>query len=474
MGERRGQQMQAIPAAKPDVLIERGLPANPDAEKAVLGAILLDNAAYNVVAALLAADDFHVDAHRRLYARMTALREGDPPGPIDFTTITEELLRTSELEAVGGVSYLATLTDGLPRSINVGAYARIVKDKAILRQTITTAHQIVQVGLDGGSAGDGEDETVEGFVARAQANILAIETDAGRRGLASVTDIAGETYRQLDALQPGAISGLATGFGRFDNLTRGLQAGELTMVAARPSMGKSALALNIAANVALAGGIVALFSLEMTRESCLIRILCAEARVDSQKLRSGFASREDRMALVAAMDSLSVAGLFIDDTSRLGLSELRAKARRLRQERGRLSLVIVDHLGLMKTPRLENRDKELGFLSSGLKALAKDLRVPVLALSQLSRAVETRGGEHRPQLSDLRDSGNLEQDSDVVAFLWREEYYLCMQGKDVPEDVKGRAELVVAKQRNGPVGKIPLAFMDKYAAFGEIAGGAYA
>lgn len=457
--------------AKPDPLIERGMPASPDAERAVLGAILLDNGAYNLVAPVLSADDFFNPRHQRLFGRMAALREGDPPRPIDDTTLIEELLRTGELEAAGGVSYISDLTTGLPRAVNVAAYARIVKDKSILRQTIKVAESISVAGIAGGYLEDGE--TVSDYVARAQAQVLAIDADTGQRGLIGIAEIGASAYTAIDKLRPGTISGLATGFPKLDEIIRGLQPSELTLLAARPSMGKSALAINITANVGtneFDRKTVALFSLEMTAVSCLIRMLCAGARVDSQQLMRGYATKEERFRLSLAMEAIAAnSGIFIDDTARIGLSELRAKARRLQSERG-LDLIIVDHLGLMKVPKLENRDKEIGFLSSGLKALAKDLRVPVLAVSQLKR-IENRGGDFRPQLSDLRDSGNLEQDADTVLMLWREEYYLRMAGKEVPEDVKGRAELAIAKQRNGPTGQVSLAWLDRYSAFAPIAQG---
>ncbi|SRR5579871_810480 len=457
-----------------DPLIERGLPANADAEKAVLGAILLDNGAYNAAAAIIVSDDFYVDSHRRIYQKMIGLREGVPPRPIDFTTLTEELMLSKELDAVGGVSYLSTLTDGLPRAVNTEHYAKIVKDKSVLRRLIHTAHSIVQEGLDGGySAGDNGGSSAGGiaeFLDRAESSILRVGEERIRTGLTPLSEIAKEAYKNIEDLRGQRITGLETGFHRFDEMTRGLHAGEFIIVAARPSMGKTAWAMNVAQNAALRGSTVAVFSLEMTKESLLLRMLCSEARVDSHKYRSGFLSKEDLRNMADAMGRLSQAPLFIDDTAGINLYELRAKARRLKAERG-LAMIVVDYLQLMGVSEGESRNQEVSTLSRGMKSLAKELQVPVVALSQLSRAPETRGNGNRPQLSDLRDSGSLEQDADVVAFLYREEYYLRMMGREIPEDVKGRADIIVAKQRNGPTGNVPLAFMDKYASFGDIAEG---
>jgi replicative DNA helicase len=457
-----------------DPLLERGLPANPEAEKAVLGAILLDNGAYNAAASMITSEDFSVDSNRRIYQRMVMLREGIPARPIDFTTLTEELLASKELEAVGGVAYLATLTDGLPRAVNTEHYARIVKDKSVLRRLIHTAHNIVQEGLDGGyqddaNAGGGISE----FLDRAESAILHVGEDRIRAGLTPLDELAKDVYAQLDDMRGQRITGLETGFLKFDEMTRGLHPGELIIVAARPSMGKTAWAMNAAQSAALAGNTVAVFSLEMTKESLLMRMLCSEARIDSHKYRSGFLSREDLRGMADAMGRLAQAPLFIDDSAGLNLYEMRAKSRRLKAERG-LSLIVVDYLQLMSAPKAENRNQEVSALSRGLKSLAKELEVPIMLLSQLNRAAETRGtgsNDRRPLLSDLRDSGSIEQDADVVAFLYREEYYLRMMGREIPEDVAGRAEVIIAKQRNGPTGSVKLAFMDKYASFGNIADG---
>ncbi len=450
-----------------DPVLGKGLPSSLDAEKSVLGAILLDNAAYSYAAELLIADDFSSDAHRRIFARMVGLSES--ARPIDPVTLTDELLRTNELETIGGVAYLSALTEGLPRSTNVAHYARIVKDKAVLRRLIHTSNAIMREALDA------SEETGE-LLDRAESAILAVGEDRSRVGLTPLGDIFKKSYRSLDELLASGrrITGLETGFRALDDLTSGLQPSDFIIVAARPSMGKTAWALSVAANVALhLNRTVAIFSLEMSKEALLTRLLCAEARVDSHKFRTGFLNKEDISRLGQAVGRLAGAPIYIDDTPGLRLQEMHAKARRLKKDRD-LALVMLDYIQLMTPPKAENRNQEISSLSRGLKALAKELQLPVVALSQLSRAPESRGGAeggHRPQLSDLRDSGSLEQDADLVGFLYREEYYLRMQGREVPDDLAGRAEFVVAKQRNGPTDKVPMAFLEKFARFDNIAEG---
>ncbi len=448
-----------------DPVLQKGLPSSLDAERSVLGAILLDNAAYNYAAELLIADDFSDDAHRRIFARMVALAETSRP--IDPVTLTEELLRTSELEAVGGVAYLAALTEGLPRPINVAHYARIVKDKAMLRRLIHTSNAITHQALE--ASDDAAD-----IVDRAESAILAVGEDRERAGLLPLGEIFKKTYRSFDDLldRGQRITGVETGFREFDNLTCGLQRSDLILVAARPSMGKTAWALSVALHVAVRlKQTVGIFSLEMSKEALLIRLLCAEARVNSHKFRLRFLDREDMRRLAEAMGRLVQAPIYIDDTPGLRLQGMHAKARRLKRDQG-LALILLDYIQLMAAPRAENRNQEISALSRGLKVVAKELQVPLVAMSQLSRAPETRDKEHRPQLSDLRDSGSLEQDADLVAFLYREEYYLRMAGREVPEDKQGLADLIIAKQRNGPTGKVPLAFLDRFARFDNLAAGA--
>ena len=452
--------------APSDPVLEKGLPSNLDAERSVLGAVLLDNSAYNFAAELLIADDFSSDGHRRIFARMVTL--GESGRPIDPVTLTEELLRTNELETAGGVAYLSALTEGLPRASNVAHYARIVKDKAVLRRLVHTSNSILHEAMEGS-------EDAADILGRAESAMLSVGEDREREGLTTLGEVFKKTYRSLDDLldRGSRITGLTTGFRRFDDLTCGLQSNDLILVAARPSMGKTAWALSVALHVAVKlfpPRTVGIFSLEMSKEALLIRLLCAEARVDSHKFRSGFLNKEEMQRLAQAMGRLAQAPIYIDDTPGLRLQGMHAKARRLKKERG-LALVVLDYIQLMNAPRAENRNQEISALSRGLKALAKDLEVPLLALSQLSRAPEHRGQEHHPQLADLRDSGSLEQDADLVAFLYRKEYYLRMAGQEVPDDVAGRAELIIAKQRNGPTDRVPLAFLDRFARFDNIAEG---
>jgi len=452
-----------------DPLVEKGLPANPDAEKAVLGAILLDNAAYNATAPILRSEDFSVDAHRRLYERMVGLMEGAPARPVDYTTLTEELIRSKELESIGGVTYISSLTDGLPRAVNAEHYARIVKDKSVLRRLIFTSNSIMHECLEGG----GDTGAVSELLDRAEASILAVGDERVRAGLMPLGEILKTSYKSWDdLLQRGKrITGLETGFRRFDDLTCGLQPADLVIIAARPSMGKTAWALNVAQFAAMRRGqTVGIFSLEMTKEALLIRLLCSEARVDAHKYRSGMLSREEYHSLADAIGRLAEAPIFIDDTAGINLYEMRAKARRLKTDK-KLGLIIVDYLQLMTAPKAENRNQEVSALCRGLKGLAKELQVPVMILSQLSRAPETRSGDNKPQLSDLRDSGSIEQDADLVAFLYRKEYYEKMKGRQVHPDDVGKAELIVAKQRNGPTETVKMAFLDRFSSFNDLAEG---
>lgn len=456
-----------------DPLVEKGLPANADAEKAVLGAILLDNAAYNATAPIIRSEDFAVDAHRRIYDRVIALMEGTPARPVDYTTLTEELIRSKELEAVGGVTYLSSLTEGLPRAVNAEHYARIVKDKSVLRKLIFTTNGIMHECLDGAAGAGTGAGSVSELLDRAEASIMAVGDDRIRAGLMPLGEILKTSYKSWDdLLQRGKrITGLETGFARFDDLTCGLQPADLAIIAARPSMGKTAWALNVAQFAAMQRQQpVGIFSLEMTKEALLIRMLCSEARVDAHKYRSGVLGRDEMHNLADAIGRLAEAPIYIDDTAGINLYELRAKARRLKADKG-LSLIVVDYLQLMTAPKAENRNQEVSALSRGLKGLAKELQVPVMVLSQLSRAPETRGNDHRPQLSDLRDSGSIEQDADLVGFLYREEYYLRMMGREVPPDKQGRAELIIAKQRNGPTDRVPMAFLDRFSSFANLAEG---
>jgi replicative DNA helicase len=440
-----------------DLTLERKLPHNLEAERSVLGAILLDNEAFHPAIEILEPGDFFLDSHRRLFTRMVGLSEENRA--IDLITLHEELDRAGELEAAGGSAYLSSLVDGVPRVSNVDHYARIVKQKALLRNLIHASDNIINQALE---AQEEADEVLD----RAEQAIFSLAEERIKVGLLPLREIARATVPRLDELfeRRQHITGLATGFTDFDNLTSGLQSAELILLAARPAVGKTALALNIAQHVAAdQGKPAAVFSLEMAREALLFRLLCAEARVDSHKFRSGFLNREEMGRMTQALARLAEAPIYIDDTPGMTVLEMRAKCRRLQAEHG-LALIVVDYIQLMSgRGRFENRNQEISSISRGLKALAKEMRVPLVAVSQLSRAPEQRGGDHRPQLSDLRESGSLEQDADVVAFIFRPEMY--RDPETIPDEDRGRAELIIAKQRNGPTGKVHLAFLREFTRF---------
>ncbi len=444
------------------MIADHTMPASMEAERAILGAVLLDNSSYNQAAESLQADDFMLDSHRRIYMRMSELAESGRP--IDFVTLTEQLGQHKEIEAVGGVVYVTSLTDGLPRVKNIEQYVRIVKDKALLRALIHTSSSVIEQAYD-------QSAPAEEIIEAAESAIFQIAEKRIGQGFLGIPDIVRSSFGSIDRLydQGQRITGVATHFEDLDNLTSGLQKSDLVIIAGRPSMGKTAFAINIAENAAVKDHkVVGVFSLEMSRESLILRMLCSQARVDSHKMRTGFLGRDDHRKLVEALASLVEAPIFIDDTPAISVSEMRAKSRRLQQAQGRLDLLVVDYLQLMSGPpgkRQENRTQEVSAISRGLKGLAKEIRCPVVALSQLSRAPETRSDDNkRPQLSDLRESGAIEQDADVVAFIFREEVYR----PDVPE-LEGIAEVIIAKQRNGPVGTAKLAFLKPYTRFESLA-----
>lgn len=448
--------------ATTDYSLVSSLPANVEAERSILGAILLDNHSYNEAAEHLRVEDFSLDSHRRIYSRMVELAESSRP--IDLITLVAELHRTRDLEAVGDVGYISSLVDGVPDRPSIEHYVRIVRDKALLRGLIHAANAAIARAAE-------QADPAEEILNDAEAAIFQLSEKRIGRGFLGVQEIVKESFGSVDALlQRGQrITGLATHYNDLDDMTSGLQKSDLVIVAARPSMGKTALALNIAENAAIEDQkVVGIFSLEMSREALLLRLLCSRARVDSHRMRTGSLWRDDMHKLVRAMEQLATAPIYVDDTPGLGLSEMRAKARRLQQSAGGLDLLIVDYLQLMSggSRRYENRTQEVSAISRGLKALAKELHIPVVALSQLSRAPESRGGDHRPQLADLRESGSIEQDADLVAFIFREEVYK----PDDPE-LEGRAELIVAKQRNGPTGKVKLAFLKSCTRFESLAEG---
>jgi replicative DNA helicase len=443
-----------------DHSLDRGLPASPDAERSILGGILLDNFLQNEAAAALKAEHFYLDSHRRIYQRMLDLNEFGKP--IDIISLADELGRHKELESVGGVAYLTSLTDGVPRRQSIEHYIRLVKDKALLRGLIHAANGMITKALDQ------EDETAE-VLDSAEASLFALTEARIGQDLMALKDIVKESFPGgLDTLYEAGrrITGVETHYVDLDELTSGFQASDLVIIAARPSMGKTALAINMAENVSIIGGQpVAIFSLEMSREALLRRMLCSQSRVDSHKFRTGFLGKEDLAKIRNGLDSLLQAPLYIDDTPGISLTELRAKARRLKHTTG-LGMVVVDYLQLMSATapggkRYENRTQEVSAISRGLKAIAKELKVPMVALSQLSRAPETRGSkDNEPKLSDLRESGSIEQDADVVMFIYRPEYY----NRDDPT-VENKAKLIIAKQRNGPTDTIQLAYIKQWTRF---------
>jgi replicative DNA helicase len=447
--------------ATTDYSLAHSLPANVEAERSILGAIMLDNLAYNEAAEHLKPEDFSLDSHRRIFTRMVDLAESSRP--IDMITLVEELDRRKELEAIGDVGYVSGLVDGVPDRPSIEHYIKIVRDKALLRGLIHAANAAITRASD-------QSDPAEEILNDAEAAIFQLSEKRIGRGFMGVQDIVKESFGSVDALlQRGQrITGLATHYTDLDEMTSGFQRADLIIIAARPSMGKTAFAMNIAENASIEDQkVVGMFSLEMSREALLLRLLCSRARVDSHKMRTGSLWRDDMTKVVHAMEQLAHAPIFIDDTPGISLSEMRAKARRLQQSQGKLDLIIVDYLQLMSGGgrRYENRTQEVSAISRGLKALAKELRVPVIALSQLSRAPESRGGDHRPQLSDLRESGSIEQDADVVAFIFREEVY-----KQDDPDLQGKAELIIAKQRNGPTGRVNLAFLKNSTRFESMLG----
>lgn len=435
--------------------LDRGLPASPEAERSILGAILLDNNLQNEALSTLKAEHFFLDAHRRIYQRIADLSESNRP--IDIVTLTEELLRHKELDAVGGAGYLASLTDGVPRRSSLEHYVRMVRDKAMLRNLIHAANSVISQALE-------QSTTAAEVIDAAESSIFNISEERSGDQLTDIKTIAQESFGgDLDKLfqRGGRVTGLETYFSDLDDLTSGLQKSDLIIIAARPAMGKTAFAINIAENAAIMGHkTVAVFSLEMSKEALLNRMLCSQAKVDAHKMRTGFLAKEDWGKLRIAFDKLIQAPIYIDDTPGISLTELRAKARRKAMDKDGLDLVVVDYLQLMSASapggrRYENRTQEVSAISRGLKGIAKELKVPVIALSQLSRAPETRGGkDSEPKLSDLRESGSIEQDADIVMFIYRPEYY----DHDNPE-LEGKAKIIIAKQRNGPTDTIQLAFI---------------
>jgi replicative DNA helicase len=434
-----------------DPFFDKGLPSNVEAERSILGAILLDNAVCNQAIELLRRDDFFLDSHRRIFDKMVTLTERLMP--IDLITLSDELRRAGEFEQIGGATYIASLIDGVPRTDTIEPYAKLVKQKSMLRKLISASQQIVSLAFE-------EEDDADVIIDKAEQLIFQIAEDRVRQGFQYIGDVAHRRLEQIEQMagRPEMITGVPTGFTDFDRMTSGLQRQELIVIAARPSMGKTALALNMAQYAAKNANVVGIFSLEMSAEQLVSRLLCSEARVDAHRLRTGYLNREEWARLADALRRLCETKVFIDDSAAVSVMEMRAKCRRLKAEHG-LDLLIVDYLQLMAgRGRIESRQQEVSQISRDLKGLAKELDIPVVALSQLSRAPEQRS-EHKPQLSDLRESGAIEQDSDVVCFIYREELY------NPTDENQGTAELIIGKQRNGPTGMVQLAFLKEFTRF---------
>ncbi|HXA67384.1 MAG TPA: replicative DNA helicase [Bryobacteraceae bacterium] len=444
-----------------DLALERGLPANLDAERFVLGAVLQDDSCFPSVASELKLEDFSLEKHRRIFLRMVDLHERGER--IDRVTVANELTKHRQLESVDGVLYLVSLDDGLPELVSFESYVQIVRDKAVLRQLAFTGQRMTDAALQ-------QQESAYEIAARFGEELAGFK-GRGRSELESVGDTI-ENEGLSSFITPSGRDGVPTGYTALDQMTGGLQRGELAVLAARPSMGKTALALNISANIAFGcnghrepgdePGSVAIFSLEMSKRSLILRLACARARVDSQKQRAGFLNHGEKARLSRALQDISGAPLFIDDSASTVI-DIHHKIGRLRADHGELDLVVIDYLGLIGAhAESESRTRQLGIMTSYLKTrVAKELHVPVLLLSQLSRAPEKRAEhDHRPILSDLRESGDIEQDADLVAFLFREEMY-----KPDAAHLAGTAELIVAKNRNGPTGSIDLVWLREFTKF---------
>ncbi len=442
------------------VATERPLPHNLEAERSVLGAILIHNEAFNHAAEVLEPRDFFRDAHRRIFEKMVQLSERNEA--IDLVTLKEALTRSRELDEVGGPAYITALVDGLPRATNVEYYARIVKEKATLRNLIFASNKILASAYE---AEDDPDEILDG----AEHAIFSIAENRVREGFISMRDLAHQSFETIEQAhaRKELITGVPSGFRDLDELTSGFQRGDLVIVAARPSVGKTALVLNVAQHVGTKEydgrkRTVGIFSLEMSKEQLFLRMLTSEANIDGHRLRTGFLLEKDWGRLSHALGTLSETKIYIDDTPGIGVLEMRAKARRLMAEHG-LDLLVVDYVQLMQARgRFDNRTLELGAISRSLKGLAKELNIPILVISQLSRAPESRS-DHRPLLSDLRESGALEQDADVVVLLFRADQY-----PDAKPEEQGIAELNIAKQRNGPTGLVKLAFIREQTRFADL------
>ncbi|QCX33620.1 replicative DNA helicase [Caloramator sp. E03] len=433
----------------------RVLPHNIEAEQAVLGAMLLDKEAIAAAAEILSGDEFYKESHKILFETIVEIFNRDEP--VDVVTLVDILKSRNHLEVVGGVSYISSLAASVPTTTNVKYYAKIVEEKSILRRLIFASNGIIEKCYT-------QQEDVEEVLGTAEKSIFDISQKKGHQDFEHLSTIITRSFDEFERLykNKGQITGIPTGFTELDRKTSGLQKSDFILVAARPSMGKTAFALNIALNAALrAGKSVAIFSLEMSKEQLAYRMLCSEANVDMLKLRTGDLEEDDWIRLARAAGPMANAKIYIDDTPGISIVEMRSKCRRLKIESG-LDLILIDYLQLMSgSGKSDNRQQEVSEISRSLKALAKEMEAPVISLSQLSRAPEARA-DHRPILSDLRESGSIEQDADIVMFLYRDEYY------NKETDKKGIAEVIIAKQRNGPTGTTELAWLGQYTKFGNL------
>jgi replicative DNA helicase len=436
-----------------DLYADRLPPQNIEAEQAVLGAIFLEPSSLTVASEVLIPEDFYRAAHQKIFNAM--LKLNDEGKVVDLVTVTEELAAAKLIEDTGGVSYLSELASSVPTAANIEYYAIIVEEKSLLRRLIRTATEIASDGYS-------REDEVEALLSEAEKNILAVAQRKNAGSFHNIKDVLVRTYDNIEEMhnRVGDITGISTGFAELDRMTAGFQRNDLIIVGARPSVGKTAFALNIAANVATkTNENVAIFSLEMGAEQLVMRMLCSEGNIDAQRLRTGSLTDDDWGKLTMAMGSLSNSGIFIDDTPGVRISDIRSKCRRLKQEHG-LGMILIDYLQLILGSGRsgENRQQEVSEISRSLKQLARELQIPVIALSQLSRGVEQRQ-DKRPMMSDIRESGSIEQDADIVAFLYRDDYY------DKESENKNIIEIIIAKQRNGPTGTVSLAFVKEYNKF---------
>ncbi len=434
--------------------LEKPLPSSAESERVILGAILLDNQLLTQAIEKLGVEDFYSPLHRRIFKAMVALFEKSER--IDPILIGEELKKDGALESIGGISSITNLTYGLPHFSDIFDYCKVVKDKSVVRNLIRVCNQITSEAL-------AEEEDAKDVLDHAEQMIFALADERSREGFSHIQPIAESVLAKVQEYakrESHALTGLSTGFRDLDEKTSGLQKTDLIIIAARPSMGKTALCLTLAQNAAIQEkAVVAVFSLEMSKEQLVMRMLSSEAKVDAHRFRTGYLTRDEWGRLAEAIGTLSEAKIFIDDTAGISVLEMRAKTRRLFAEQKKLDLIVVDYLQLMSgSKRTESRQQEVSQISRELKALAKELQVPVVALSQLSRAPEARNPP-RPMMSDLRESGSIEQDADVVAFIYREDYY------KPTEENAGMAELLISKQRNGPTGMVRLAFLKEFTRF---------